>query len=159
MLISTCALPLFTFLLVEGMKHTKSMRKYFLRVLAVAVVSEIPYDLAFHGKWWDLRVQNPVLGLVVAMIMIFLIKSYAGKGVKTVFVNILSVVLALLWVVVSDGHTTCAIDGLCIYFLPSIRFGRGITATNPMEILSCIPMDMNTILSLILSMVRLKLCL
>lgn len=115
MLISTCALPLFTFLLVEGMKHTKSMRKYFLRVLAVAVVSEIPYDLAFHGKWWDLRVQNPVLGLVVAMIMIFLIKSYAGKGVKTVFVNILSVVLALLWV-----RMLCVSDGVLIIALAAV---------------------------------------
>ena len=115
MLIHTCALPLFTFLMVEGMKHTKNLRNYFLRVLAVAVVSEIPYDLAFQGKWLDLSVQNPVFALVVAMIMIFLFKSYAGKGVKTVFVSILSVILALLWV-----RMLGVFDGVLIVVLAAV---------------------------------------
>lgn len=97
-LIQVCALPLFAFLLVEGVKYTSNFRNYFLRVLAVAVASEIPYDLAYQGKWLDLSVQNPALGLVVAMAMIFLFKSYAGKGVKSVFVNIVAVLFAMLWV-------------------------------------------------------------
>ena len=106
MIVQTAAVPLFCFLLVEGVKHTKCYWKYFLRVLAVAVVSEIPYDLATYHKWLQLDDQNPVMGLVVAMIMIFLCKSYAGQGAKTVFVNIMAVVLGFLWVQmlrVSDG--------------------------------------------------------
>ena len=49
------------------------------------------------------------------MIMIFLFKSYAGKGVKTVFVSILSVILALLWV-----RMLGVFDGVLIVVLAAV---------------------------------------
>jgi hypothetical protein len=97
-LIQICAVPLFAFLLVEGAKHTKCYWKYFLRVLGLALVSEIPFDLAYHGKWLTWDSQNPALALAVAMIMLYLFRSYAGKGVKTVLVNTIAVVVAATWV-------------------------------------------------------------
>lgn len=97
-IVQTCAVPVFAFLLVEGVKHTKSLRMYFLRVLGLAVVSEIPYDLVYRSKWMDLGSQNPIFGLVVALIMLFLMKSYAGKGVISILIDIASVVGAILWV-------------------------------------------------------------
>ena len=97
-ILQTCAVPVFAFLLVEGVKHTKSLRMYFLRVLGLAVVSEIPYDLVFHNKWMDFSAQNPAFALVVALIMLFLFKSYTGKGVKSVLTGIVAVLVAILWV-------------------------------------------------------------
>ena len=43
-IVQCCAMPLFVFLLVEGVQKTQSMRFYFLRVLIAAVLTEIPFD-------------------------------------------------------------------------------------------------------------------
>lgn len=45
------AFPLFCFLLVEGYVHTSSRKKYFLRMVIFAAVSELPFDLAFLADY------------------------------------------------------------------------------------------------------------
>ena len=42
--------PVFCMLLAEGFFHTRSRRRYFLRVLILALISEIPFDLALGGS-------------------------------------------------------------------------------------------------------------
>jgi len=44
--IGRLAWPIFAFLLAEGFMHTKSPEKFLIRLLAFAIISEIPYDLA-----------------------------------------------------------------------------------------------------------------
>lgn len=43
------AFPIFAFLTVEGYFHTKNMKKYVLRLLIFAVVSELPFNLMTGG--------------------------------------------------------------------------------------------------------------
>lgn len=96
-LVQACAIPLFCFLLIEGITHTKCYWKYFLRVLGLAVVCEVPFDLVYCDKVMDWSSQNPVLGLAVCMAMVYIIRSYAKKGFKTPLVSVLAVVMAILW--------------------------------------------------------------
>ncbi len=72
-IIGRSSFVLFCFLLVEGAVYTHSRTKYFLRLLAFAFVSFVPYSLFVHNVWfckWQLNVFF-VLSSSVAMIALF----------------------------------------------------------------------------------------
>ena len=46
----TVAVPIFVFLLFEGFQHTSDWKKYLTRLVGLALLTEIPYDLAMNGK-------------------------------------------------------------------------------------------------------------
>ena len=95
--VETCAAPLFAFLLVEGFQRTHSFEKYLIRVGAVAVISELPYNLAYSGKLFDLVSRNPVFGLFICMVMLFFYARYEDKGLKNTAMKALITVAAFLW--------------------------------------------------------------
>lgn len=96
-IVQCCALPLFVYLLVEGVQKTKSMKFYFLRVLIVAVLTEIPFDLINTGKVFDWRFFNPVFSLLICMVMLYLLRYYSQKEGKNILVKFVIVAVALLW--------------------------------------------------------------
>ena len=49
-IIGRLAWPIFAFLLAEGFRHTKSQHRFLMRLLAFAIISEIPYDLAMGNS-------------------------------------------------------------------------------------------------------------
>lgn len=109
-LLETCAVPIFAWLLVTGVKHTSDMTKYLLRVAGLALVSEIPYNLALGGKFFDLSTRNPVFGLALALVMLMLFRYYEGKGVKAVVIKIVVLLAALLWAnMLKIDHGICIV--------------------------------------------------
>jgi hypothetical protein len=97
-LAQACAIPVFTFLLVDGFQKTSNLKNYFLRVLGVAVLSEIPYNLVMSGKWLDLSSRNPVFAMVLGMVALYFFNTYTGWGLKNVLTKGLTIFLAVLWV-------------------------------------------------------------
>lgn len=57
------AFPIYCFLLAEGVHYTHSPKRYALRLTVGAVLSELPFDLAFFGGWnWGY--QNVMLTML-----------------------------------------------------------------------------------------------
>ena len=96
-IIETCAAPLFAFLLVEGFQRTRSFEKYLIRVGAVALISELPYNLAYSGRIFELSSRNPVFGLFICMVMLYFYTRYPDKGMKNFAMKALITLAAFLW--------------------------------------------------------------
>ncbi len=92
--VSTCAVPIFAMLLTEGFAHTGNFAKYLLRLFLLAVVSEIPYNLAMQGKLISTASCNPVFGLVLALVVLYFYDRYQAKNW---FVRILATAAAVAW--------------------------------------------------------------
>lgn len=76
------AMPLFCFMIAEGLYHTKDVRRYLLRLAAFAVVSEIPFDLLVSGTPISWKTQNVMITLLLGLLGILLYDTFAAKGQK-----------------------------------------------------------------------------
>lgn len=70
------AFPIFAFFIVEGFIHTKNIKKYLFRLGIFALLSEIPYDLAFHDRFFDFSGQNVLFTFFIAIVMLHFMRKY-----------------------------------------------------------------------------------
>ena len=92
----TVAVPIFAFLLAEGYKHTSDRKNYFLRVAGTALLAEIPYNLAMRQQVIDMSTRNPMFGLVLAMILLYLFERFSGKKLICVVMALAGLAWALM---------------------------------------------------------------
>lgn len=93
------AFPMFAFMLVEGYCHTHNVKKYMLRLLVFAAVSEIPFDLMVSGRVMYPFHQNVMWTLLLGLVTVYLIDRLLGGGqglVRTLACCVVVVVSAML---------------------------------------------------------------
>lgn len=76
--IGRLAFPIYCFLLVEGYFHTKDVEKYWKRLLIFALISELPFDYALHGKLTFIH-QNIFFTLAIGLAAIYFLENREGK--------------------------------------------------------------------------------
>ena len=69
------AFPLFVYLIACGCRHTKSMEKYMLRLGIFALISEIPFDLAFNQQIDFLNDTNIFYTLWLGVACIYIVQK------------------------------------------------------------------------------------
>ena len=71
--------PIFAFFIAEGFFYSKDRRRYLLRMLLFAVISELPFDLAFFGKWYW-KYQNVMFSFALAILALMIFEKCRENG-------------------------------------------------------------------------------
>ena len=66
-------MPLFAFLIAEGIKKTHNVFLYMLRMLLAALVSEIPFNLMSSGRIYDRSSQNVMFTLLLGLLALYMV--------------------------------------------------------------------------------------
>ena len=64
---------------MEGFVHTRNAKKYAFRLAAFALISEIPFDLAFHNSLFDTQHQNVFFTLLIGLLVLIGFKTIGEK--------------------------------------------------------------------------------
>ena len=70
--IGRISFPIFAFMIVEGYFRTKNLKKYVLRLLLFAVISEIPFNLAMGSRIFYPIHQNVLWSFLISIGFIYL---------------------------------------------------------------------------------------
>lgn len=90
-MIGRLAFPIFAFLLVEGLSHTSNKMKYLIRLGVFALISEIPYDLAFYHETLDFNHQNIFWTLFLGLCLMMIIEKVRSGSMDQLVQVIISV--------------------------------------------------------------------
>ena len=89
------AFPIFAFMAVEGYFHTHNLKKYLLRMLIFAVISEVPFDLMYGGTWFYPVHQNVIWTLMMGLVGIHLMETVRKKKSTFVYILVSAIVVIL----------------------------------------------------------------
>lgn len=97
-LIGRIAFPIFCFLLVEGFQKTHDVKKYAFRLALFALISEIPFDLAFQNEVLEFTYQNVYFTLFFGLLCMIVLHTIQEKITmsSTIATLLLHIVLGAL---------------------------------------------------------------
>ena len=130
------AFPIFAFLISEGFVHTRNREKYALNLLAFALLSEIPFNLAFGGTLLHPK-QNVFFTLLLGYAGIYFYEKYREANQGKYLLSILALLAVsiflradygcfgygfiLLLYILRNSKVLMSVIGICV--LPSKWIG------------------------------------
>ena len=138
-MIGRLAMPLFSFCIAEGFAHTRDKTKYLCRLGLFALISEIPFDLAFEGRP-GLGHQNIMLTFFLAVAALLLFDRIRGEKTaeggrmpvgKTVLGALAVAGIAVLALLLRADYTVFAVIAVFLFYVlrqqhPLLRSGVGV---------------------------------
>ncbi|MDD6380486.1 MAG: TraX family protein, partial [Lachnospiraceae bacterium] len=121
--IGRLAFPLFCFFIVEGFQYTHDRRRYAVRLGIFAVISEVPFDLAFNGGPFYIYDNNVMWTLLLGLLAIWALDSLFKK-IREKFSGSAATVLDI----VSIAAVVLAVDLIEDYALNSDYGASGVVA-------------------------------
>lgn len=123
--IGRIAFPIYCFLLVEGFHKTHDVRKYLLRLLAFALISEIPFDFAFESTMLEFSYQNVFFTLFLGLLTISCM-DFIKNNIKIKPVMFISAFLAAAAgaVLAQFLHTDYGATGVAMIVVLSLFYGN-----------------------------------
>ena len=133
------AMPVFSFCIAEGYAHTRDRKRYLLRMGLFALISEIPFDLAFEGRI-GFGHQNIMLTFFLSIHALELFdRIRGGKDPRTerfstgrTLLGILAIgAIAVLAVFLRADYTCFAVVAVFLFYVfrdahPAVRCGGGV---------------------------------
>lgn len=109
------AFPIYCFLLVEGACHTHNYKKYVARMGIFALISEVPFDLAFYHEVLEFGHQNVFFTLAIGLGMIWFLEHPLNDMDIPDSINTL-ITLAIAGVLAELLRTDYGFSGIAIIF-------------------------------------------
>ena len=78
--IGRLAFPIFAFQVAEGFARTRDRKRYLLRMLAFAAISEVPFDLFYGGTVFYPFHQNVMFTFTLAILLLLGVEKFRKKG-------------------------------------------------------------------------------
>ena len=117
--IGRLAFPIYAFMLVEGYFHTGNLKKYVIRLLLAAVISEIPFNLMMGGRVFFPIHQNVLWSFLISIGLIHWNEKVKEKQVwKRILVAVATVCIAYIGGIITfvDYYNAGILMVLTFYF-------------------------------------------
>lgn len=117
--IGRMAFPLFAFMIAEGFVHTSNFRKYALRLLVFALISEIPFNLFYSSSVFYPFHQNVIFTLLIGLLAIKVIDIYLQKRtpLNLVYATLAAVGLPLLAEIAMTDYGAIGVMTVIVFYL------------------------------------------
>lgn len=111
-LIGRIAFPLYAFGIVVGYRNTRNLKKYFIRLAALAIISQVPYVLLFE----TFRL-NVIFLFLVALLSLYLVDHHDRK---------LAIPFVISLTILIDPFIEYGIYGIALVFMYRYFSGNGL---------------------------------
>ena len=124
------AFPIFCFLLVQGALLTRDYKKQILRLLAFALISEIPFNLCLSGEPFYLGHQNVFFELAFGVATVAILREmetrFDGRK-KSLLQALVFILIAILCEILNFDYGLAGIVAIVLFYLAAWSRRRTMT--------------------------------